>query len=111
VRATTPDEQKAGYGTRVVDASFGALVQREGVRVKAASASAQAKAAADKFNTGQQRGRAGQRPTTPPAPIPTPQPEPRRKRGSRNERTGPSWDQILERGMSDPDVQAALSGG
>lgn len=109
VRPTTPEEQKAGYGPRIVDASFGALVQREGVRVKAASASAQAKAAADKFNTGQQRGRAGQRPAAPVAPI-QPAPEPKRKRGSRNERTSPSWDAVFERGFNDPDVQAALAG-
>jgi hypothetical protein len=110
VRATTPEEQKAGYGPRVVDASFGTLVQREGARVTAASQSATAKAAAEKFNAGQQRGRASQRPVAPVAPIPTPDPEPRRKRGARNERTGPSWDSILERGLNDPDVQAALSG-
>lgn len=109
VRPTTPEEQKAGYGPRVVDASFGALVQREGVRVKAASASAQAKSAADKFNTGQQRGRAGQRPAAPVAPI-QPAAEPKRKRGSRNERTAPSWDTVFERGFNDPDVQAALHG-
>ncbi len=109
VRATTPEEKRAGFGTRIVDASFGALIQREGARVSTLSNSAQAKAAADKFNNGQNRGRAGQRPAAPAAPIPQPTPEPKRRR-SRNEKTGASWDDVLAHGLADPDVQAALNG-
>lgn len=98
-------------GAPVLENDFETLVRRVASASQRGATSAQARTVADKFNQGQQRGRASNQPARPAAPVPQAQPsnDPRsKKQRERAQRT--NWDDILSRGMADPDVQAALNG-
>ena len=62
----------------------------------------------NQFNAGQRAGTANGRPT--PARPAAPPPPATPPTTGRKQKVKPQWDAILERGMADPDVQAALRG-
>ncbi len=95
---------------RAVDPRFlDAMKERAAMRAETSKV-ASSKEIVDKFNRGQDKGRAGQRPAAPPPAAPIQPPTDSRKRRSRNERTGKTFDELFAEGMADPDVQAALQG-
>lgn len=115
VRLATKDDVAADPGLRlgapVLENDFETLVRRVAAVSQRGATSAQARTVADRFNQGQQRGRASNQPARPASPIPPQQPanDPRsKKQRERAQRT--NWDDLLSHGMADPDVQAALNG-